>query len=260
MRQRHGPEVAPGEADHVGGAGLLHRGFGVGDLSDRTQVKAARCGFGGNGRPPARLAALAHRPVDRHCDALSDWDLVASLTLQPGQCVELRGVDGALQRSNCAGIDATSISAPQWFLAAYRSLLNGALSAIRPISYRGAPHGTVVAEQDAVATAGKAWATIAPLLGFSALFVAVLCLVAYFVIDRALRPAKEILGGLNRLARGDLACRLPGVPLGRAQPHQRGLQCTLRGSEQSNVRSRRASAAACRHAGAGAASHRPRAA
>ena len=142
-----------------------------------------------------------------------DWDLVASLSLQPGQCVALHGVDGALQRSSCAGVDASSIGAPQWFLAAYRSLINGALSATRPISYRGAPQGTVVVEQDAVATAGKAWATIAPLLGFSALFVAVLCLVTYFVIDRALRPAKEVLAGLNRLARGDLACRLPAFRL-----------------------------------------------
>ncbi len=142
-----------------------------------------------------------------------DWDLVASLSLQPGQCVALHGVDGALQRSSCAGVDASSISAPQWFLAAYRWLINGALSATRPLSYRKAPQGTVVVEQDAVATAGKAWATIAPLLGFSAIFVAVLCLVTYFVIDRALRPAKEMLAGLNRLARGDLACRLPAFRL-----------------------------------------------
>jgi signal transduction histidine kinase len=33
------------------------------------------------------------------------------------------------------------------------------------------------------------------------------------VIDRALLPAKEILAGLNRLARGDLACRLPAFRL-----------------------------------------------
>jgi two-component system sensor histidine kinase UhpB len=142
-----------------------------------------------------------------------DWDLVASLSLKPGQCIALLGVDGSLRRSSCAGLDATSNSAPQWFLGAYRSLINGALSATRPTSYRGAPQGTVVAEQDAVATAGKAWATIAPLLGFSAIFVAILCLVAYFVIDRALLPAKEVLAGLNRLARGDLACRLPAFRL-----------------------------------------------
>ncbi len=142
-----------------------------------------------------------------------DWDLVAGLTLQPGQCVALRGVDGALRRSSCAGVDTTSLSTPQWFLGMYRALINGALSAARPLSYRGVPQGTIVAEQDVVATAGKAWATIAPLLGFSAIFVALLCLVAYFVIDRALLPAKEILGGLNRLARGDLAARLPAFRL-----------------------------------------------
>jgi two-component system sensor histidine kinase UhpB len=142
-----------------------------------------------------------------------DWDLVASLSLQPGQCVALHGVDGALQRSSCAGVDASSIGAPQWFLAAYRWLINGALSATRPLSYRKAPLGTLVVEQDAVAMAGKAWATIAPLLGFSAIFVGLLCLVTYFVIDRALRPAKDVLAGLNRLARGDLACRLPAFRL-----------------------------------------------
>jgi signal transduction histidine kinase len=141
-----------------------------------------------------------------------DWDLVASLALQPGQCVGLRGVDGALQRSSCAGINA-AVSTPQWFLAAYRALVDGELSAARPVSYRGAPQGTVIAEYDPVATAGQAWATIAPLLGFAAGFVALLCVVAYFVIDRALLPAKEILVGLNRLARGDLSCRLPAFRL-----------------------------------------------
>src|SRR5690606_32800498 len=56
---------------------------------------------------------------------------------------------------------------------------------------------------------GQAWSTVAPLLGLSAGLVAALCVVIYFVVDRALRPAKDILSGLNRLAQGDLACRLP---------------------------------------------------
>jgi signal transduction histidine kinase len=57
--------------------------------------------------------------------------------------------------------------------------------------------------------AGRAWTTIVPLLGFSAGLVAVLCLMTYLVINRALRPAQEILAGLNRLAGGDLIYRLP---------------------------------------------------
>lgn len=150
--------------------------------------------------------------IDRSTDMskrFPDWDLIASLSLQPGQCVALRGVDGALRRSSCAGMDAKSSGAPAWFVSAYGALLNGALSVSLPISYRGAPQGAVLAEFDPAATAARAWATIAPLLGFAAALVAVLCLVTYFVINRALLPAREILAGLNRLARGDLAFRLP---------------------------------------------------
>src|SRR5262245_56593478 len=58
--------------------------------------------------------------IDRSTDIpkrFPDWDLVASLSLRPGQCIELRGVDGALKRSSCAGVDAAaSYDTPQWFL------------------------------------------------------------------------------------------------------------------------------------------------
>jgi signal transduction histidine kinase len=98
-------------------------------------------------------------------------------------------------------------------MGVYRSVINSHLTAARPISYRGAYQGTVVAAYDPVATASQAWATIAPLLGLSAALVATLCLVTYLVVDRALLPAKDVLSGLNRLARGDLASRLPAFRL-----------------------------------------------
>lgn len=138
-----------------------------------------------------------------------DWDLIASLSLQSGQCIELLGADGSVRRSSCAGVNQTSSVAPQWFVTGYRALLNSSLSAARPISYRGTRQATVVAEFDTAAAAARAWATIAPLIGFAAGLTAVLCLVTYLVISRALRPAAEILSGLNRLAHGDLTYRLP---------------------------------------------------
>jgi signal transduction histidine kinase len=154
--------------------------------------------------------------IDRSTDIpkhFPDWDLIASLSLRPGQCIALRGVDGSLRRSSCAGIDAASDGAPSGFVDAYRLLFKNSLSTAHPIAYRGAPQGSIHVEFDAGASAARAWATIAPLLGFSAGLVAVLCLVTYFVIGRALLPAKEILAGLNRLARGDLALRLPSFRL-----------------------------------------------
>ncbi|WP_072395145.1 sensor histidine kinase [Hyphomicrobium sp. CS1GBMeth3] len=154
--------------------------------------------------------------IDRSTDIpkrFPDWDLVTSYSLRPGQCVAYRGTDETLQRSSCAGVDAAATSAPWWFFEVYRSFINDRLTAVRPLSYRGANQGTIVAAHDPVATAGQAWATIAPLLGLSAALVAALCFVTYFVVDRALLPAKDILSGLNRLAGGDLACRLPAFRL-----------------------------------------------
>jgi signal transduction histidine kinase len=51
------------------------------------------------------------------------------------------------------------------------------------------------------------------MLGLSAFLIATLCVVTYWVIDRALAPTKDILAGLNRLAQGDLECRLPAFRL-----------------------------------------------
>jgi two-component system, NarL family, sensor histidine kinase UhpB len=163
-----------------------------------------------------RQLALQLARIDRSTDIptrFPDWGIVASASLKSGQCVEYRGRDGVTLRTSCAGVDAAQISAPTWFFEAYRSLIGGRLSAARVISYRGAIHGTVYVTSDPVATAGQAWSSIAPLLGLSAALVATLCLVTYLVVDRALLPARDILAGLNRLARGDLACRLPAFRL-----------------------------------------------
>jgi two-component system, NarL family, sensor histidine kinase UhpB len=43
--------------------------------------------------------------------------------------------------------------------------------------------------------------------------VGAICLLQYVAISRALRPTRDILLGLDRLARGDLSCRLPSFRL-----------------------------------------------
>jgi signal transduction histidine kinase len=138
-----------------------------------------------------------------------DWDTVASYALRPGQAIEFQGAIPANRRSSYAGIDMSSVRTPHWFVDAYGALINYRLAGAQPVAYRGVPLGKVVATYDPVATADSAWSTIAPLLTLSTALVAALCLVTYFVVDRALRPTKQILAGLNRLAQGDLSCRLP---------------------------------------------------
>lgn len=160
----------------------------------------------------SRQLELQLSRIDRSTDIamrFPDWDIITTYSLEAGQCVELRSEEGTTQRSSCGGMNTASINAPVWFYEAYRSFISGSLDAVRPIFYRGASHGTVAATLNPAATAAQSWATIAPLLLLSAVLVATLCLVTYFVVDRALLPAREILSGLNRLARGDLTGRLP---------------------------------------------------
>jgi signal transduction histidine kinase len=142
-----------------------------------------------------------------------DWEMVTSFVLQPGQCIQFLDVNALITRSSCQGVNTAAITAPDWFLAAHRKFLDAKASASYAISYRGKQYGTVVTSSEPLATANQAWTTIAPMLGLSAALIAALCMVTYWVIDRALAPTKEILGGLNRLARGELECRLPAFRL-----------------------------------------------
>lgn len=138
-----------------------------------------------------------------------DWDLVTSYALQPGQCVQLLKADGSEWRTSCSGVDTVSNPPPQWFITAYKYFVGAEMLSSRPVSYRNKVTGSVVASFNPAAVAGEMWHTIAPVFGFSALLVAVLCAVTYYVIDRALRPTTVILDRINRLAKGDLSSRLP---------------------------------------------------
>lgn len=169
------------------------------------------------------LAELARRHlelqlsrIDRSTELAArfpDWDLIASYALAPGQCVEFKASDGSKNRSSCAGVQTNASPAPMWFAEAFRRFINDHVSATEPLTYRGRDHGAIRTAFDPAAISGQAWAAISPLLGLSALLVSTLCLVTYFVVDRALRPTREILSGLNRLASGDLKVSLPPFEL-----------------------------------------------
>jgi two-component system, NarL family, sensor histidine kinase UhpB len=84
---------------------------------------------------------------------------------------------------------------------------------MRPVSYHGKSYGTLVVTTETAAVLAAIWKDISALLGLTALVVGAICLLQYAAISRALRPTKDILAGLDRLARGDLSSRLPGFRL-----------------------------------------------
>jgi signal transduction histidine kinase len=83
----------------------------------------------------------------------------------------------------------------------------------RPIVYRAKTYGTLAVTAQPSVVLAAIWKDVSRLLYLTALVIGAICLLQYAAISRALRPTRDILAGLDRLARGDLSCRLPDFRL-----------------------------------------------
>jgi signal transduction histidine kinase len=207
-------------------------------LVRRILVVALLCATGGAGFALNDVALEAGRQnqeaasaVERHlsvqlirisrgldlAERFPDWEPVLKFTLRPGQCVQLLRPDGAVRNSDCAGVDERAPGPPDWFVRAYRVLFFHQSVADSSLLYRDQPRGVVRATIDPKTVAGRAWTDLSRMLSLWAMMIAPLCVLVYFVVDHALRPTAVILAGINRVADGDLASRLPRFRLRELQ-------------------------------------------
>jgi signal transduction histidine kinase len=118
-----------------------------------------------------------------------DFDLVSEHLQNAGQCVQYVESNGSIARSSCIGFNH-DIGPPTW-------------------SYRDKPYGSVVVTTERAAVLAAIWKEVSGMLGLTALVIGAICVLQYGAISRVLRPTKDILAGLDSLARGDLSSRLP---------------------------------------------------
>ena len=150
--------------------------------------------------------------IDTHTDAparFPDWDAVVDHVQDAGQCIQYVKPDGSVGRSSCAGVHHSDGRLPAWLSSLGTWMLGTHADTVRPLSYNGRTYGTLVVTTETAVVLAAIWKDISGLLGLTALVIGAICLLQYLAISRALRPTKDILVGLDRLARGDLSCRLP---------------------------------------------------
>jgi two-component system sensor histidine kinase UhpB len=141
-----------------------------------------------------------------------DWEPVIGYVQSAGQCIHFIKPDGN-RRSSCIGVSGSTGAAPVWFshLSGWAGIARADIA--RPISARGKTYGTLLVQMEPTVVLAMIWKDISGLLGLAALLVGLTCLLQYVAISRALQPTSDILAGLDRLARGDLSCRLPDFRL-----------------------------------------------
>lgn len=136
--------------------------------------------------------------------------------MSPGQCLQFNEA-GKDAISRCLGFRSQVGEAPAWFSAVYQPAVGRRMTYERPVTDQGLVLGTVVVSANPSAVTVRAWSEISRMLGLSAAMIGALGTLVYFVVERALRPTRDIVSGLDRLAAGDLKCRLPPFRLAELQ-------------------------------------------
>lgn len=142
-----------------------------------------------------------------------DWDSLIDRITRPGQCVHFSSSDGRTNQTSCAGTDSFSGGVPGWFSSIYRTVLGPSSSFESRIVHRGQDFGTITVTSDPAASIKQTWLDIRSMLVLSGSTMALLALLSYVAIANALRPTKDVLDGVDRLAHGDLGARLPNFEL-----------------------------------------------
>ena len=138
-----------------------------------------------------------------------DFDLVSEHLQSAGQCVQYVGSNRNIVRSSCIGFNRDIGTPPAWFGAICSWIPAPQADVVRPLSYRDKPYGSVVVTTERAAVFATIWKEVSGMLGLTALVIGAICILQYRAISEVLRPTKDILAGLDRLARGDLSSRLP---------------------------------------------------
>jgi two-component system, NarL family, sensor histidine kinase UhpB len=142
-----------------------------------------------------------------------DWDAVIDRIQGAGQCIHFADANGSVRRSGCVGTERHAAALPPGLSSLGTWLLGTRADSSRPVANRGRAYGTLVVTTDTAVVLAAVWKDVSRLLGLTALLVGAICLLQYVAVGRALRPTRDILVGLDRLARDDLTCRLPSFRL-----------------------------------------------
>jgi two-component system sensor histidine kinase UhpB len=142
-----------------------------------------------------------------------DFDLWKQTASAPGICVRFVATGNAVARSLCKGATPAGLNWPVGFETFYRRLFNPGFEITRPIVFNSRVYGSLTVTPSAEMEIAEAWENIRSLLGLSAMTVLAVCLLVYLSINRALRPARIIVAGLESMENGNLAYRLPPFEL-----------------------------------------------
>jgi two-component system sensor histidine kinase UhpB len=128
---------------------------------------------------------------------------------QAGVCLSYASADSRTSQSLCNGSNPSLTEWPSFFETSYRQIFNPGLPVVRSIAVNGRVYGSVTVTPSAELEIAEAWNKTLSLMALSSATVFTVCLLVYWTISRALRPAQTIVASIAEMESGQLDCRLP---------------------------------------------------
>jgi two-component system, NarL family, sensor histidine kinase UhpB len=127
--------------------------------------------------------------------------------------VKFYDMQGRLLDSNVA-VGQHATVAPRWFTLLVGNGSPPMQAEVRALSFGGDKVGRLVIAPDPSSETDEMWTTSRGLLALLVVFFALVNVVVWWAVSRAMHPVKQILQALDELGRGNLGIRLPrfGIP------------------------------------------------
>lgn len=149
-------------------------------------------------------------------DRFPDFDLWKESESSSGLCARFTGLDKKIVKSVCRG-GMTTEQWPGWFENIYRWSFHPGQEIEREVTQDRQAYGTVTVSPSAEMELARAWHDVKKLMGLSAVTVVSLCILLFFALSWALRPARLMVSGLEKMAVDELSTRLPDFKISEWQ-------------------------------------------
>lgn len=125
-------------------------------------------------------------------------------------CIQYIAIDRSIVKNTCYGGLATSTNnLPQWFEKLYHWVFHPKYKLVRLITYNNQIRGELTLTSDANLETNRAWHDVKKLMSLFTVTLSSLCIMLFFSLGRALKPADIIVSKLESMAQGDLSKRIP---------------------------------------------------
>ncbi|AFJ01484.1 signal transduction histidine kinase, glucose-6-phosphate specific [Methylophaga frappieri] len=133
------------------------------------------------------------------------WQQIKSV---PGSCIQFLSRTQSRERNLCNAA-LSEIKFPYWFGKLYQHFFRPVDEVRQPVSFNAIQYGIVLVTLNSQLETTRAWKNLRAVTGVMTVTLLILCLFIFLVFQRLLRPAKQIVNGLEKMREGQLHYQLP---------------------------------------------------